>query len=179
LTAETTNGDFLVRFWGVRGSIACPGQGTVRYGGNTSCIELRCGPHRLILDGGTGLRGLDAALADDGPLKADVLFTHTHLDHICGWPFFTRLNDPATELVVRAGNLLPDHRIGDVLGNLLREPFFPVHAERLTARVDYRDFRAGESFAPYPGVTVITARLNHPQGRPAIASASPANRSAT
>ena len=62
--------DFFVRFWGVRGSIPCPGDDVVHYGGNTSCLEIRCGPHVLILDGGTGLRPFDLSRAGDGALDA-------------------------------------------------------------------------------------------------------------
>ena len=76
--------DFFVRFWGVRGSIACPGPEHRRYGGNTSCLEVRCGEHILIFDAGTGLRYLGNSLADDGALSLDLFLTHTHHDHIVG-----------------------------------------------------------------------------------------------
>ena len=79
---------FLVRFWGVRGSIACPGPGTVRYGGNTSCLEVRCGEYLFIFDAGTGLRPLGLSLIGQAPLDIDLYFTHTHFDHVNGLPFF-------------------------------------------------------------------------------------------
>ena len=156
--------DFFVRFWGVRGSIPCPGGDVVRFGGNTSCLEVRCGPYVLILDAGTGLRMFDHARNGAGPLDADVFFTHTHLDHICGWPYFSSLLDPETAINVWCGNLIPEHSIAQVLGGLLREPFMPVHGEGILARLDYRDFNAGERLEPRPGVTLYTAPLNHPQG---------------
>ena len=156
--------DFFVRFWGVRGSVPCPGKETVRYGGNTSCLEIRCGAHLLIFDGGTGLRPFDLALAADGPLDADVFFSHVHLDHICGWPYFTGLMRPETSLTVSAGHLLPDHTIGQVLTGLLREPFTPVRADGVRARVTYHDFLAGETLEPRSGIRLRTAPLNHPQG---------------
>src|SRR5690349_10027112 len=75
--------DFYVRFWGVRGSIAVGSPEVMRYGGNTSAIEVRCGSHLLIFDTGTGVRALGVALADkQQPLDADVFFTHTHYDHV-------------------------------------------------------------------------------------------------
>ncbi len=157
------NDDFYVRFWGVRGSIACPGAGTVRYGGNTSCLEVRCGTRLLVLDAGTGLCALDAALAAGGALDADLLFTHTHLDHIWGWPYFTRLLRADTALTVWAGHLLPDHTVEEVLDGLLSEPFAPVRRDRVRARITYRDFRVGETLTPRAGVEVRTAPLNHPQ----------------
>ena len=156
--------DFFVHFWGVRGSIPCPGGGVVRYGGNTSCLEIRCGSYVLILDGGTGLRMYDHTRNSAGPLDADVMFTHTHLDHICGWPYFTSLLDPASTINVWCGNLLPSHTIGQVLGGLLREPFMPVLGQDIQADIDYRDFKAGETLNPRPGVTLHTTPLNHPQG---------------
>ncbi len=155
---------FFVRFWGVRGSIACPGADTLAYGGNTPCLEIRCDGRLFIVDAGTGLRGLDAALAGPDALEADVLFTHTHLDHIWGWPFFTRLLRDDTRLAVWAGNLAPQHRVEEVLDELLGEPFTPVRRETLRAAVRYHDFRAGERLAPGSGVQIQTAPLNHPQG---------------
>jgi phosphoribosyl 1,2-cyclic phosphodiesterase len=156
--------EFFVRFWGVRGSIPCPGEDVVQYGGNTSCLEIRCGPHVLILDGGTGLRPFDLSCQDQGAFDADVFFTHTHLDHICGWPYFTRLLEAETTLTVWCGHLSPDHTIEEVLGGLLREPFMPVQGDRLRAALTYRNFKGGETLEPRPGVVLRTAPLNHPQG---------------
>ncbi len=156
--------DFFVRFWGVRGSVPCPGMETARYGGNTACLEVRCGTHLLIFDGGTGLRQLDRALAANGSLDADIFFSHAHLDHICGWPFFTSLLGPESRLNVSAGHLLPADTIERVLTGLLRDPFTPVQADRVRARIDFHDFRAGETLEPWPGVRLRTAPLNHPQG---------------
>ncbi|MGB3493999.1 MAG: hypothetical protein WBA57_14815, partial [Elainellaceae cyanobacterium] len=79
---------FIVRFWGVRGSIACPGDRTVRYGGNTSCIEMNVAGQRLIFDGGTGLRVLGQTILREMPLNVKMFFTHSHWDHIQGFPFF-------------------------------------------------------------------------------------------
>ncbi|MEX2648685.1 MAG: MBL fold metallo-hydrolase [Alphaproteobacteria bacterium] len=155
--------DFFVRFWGVRGSIPCPGPDTVRYGGNTSCLEVRCDGRILILDGGTGLRLLDRALPDVS-LDADVLFTHTHLDHVNGWGFFRRLSDPRHRLDVWAGHLKPPHRIETVLARFLDDPLAPVHAGNVKAALTYHDFAAGDSLAPRPGVSVRTAPLRHPNG---------------
>jgi ribonuclease BN (tRNA processing enzyme) len=95
-----------LRLWGVRGGIATPGAETVRYGGNTACAELRCGPHLLILDAGTGLRSLGRKLAAaPGAVVADMLISHTHLDHISGLPFFLPGFDPTTRLRIWGGHL--------------------------------------------------------------------------
>ena len=97
--------EFWLRFWGVRGTIACPGGAFIRYGGNTSCIEVRCGPHLFILDAGTGLRGLGAELVKHGPIDADLLLTHTHLDHIAGMPFFPPVFKAGSAIRLWAGHL--------------------------------------------------------------------------
>ena len=88
--------EFVVQFWGVRGSIPSPGQETVRYGGNTSCLEMRLGGKRLIFDGGTGLQRLGNSLLKEMPVEAYMFFTHYHWDHIQGFPFLPPLLLPAT-----------------------------------------------------------------------------------
>ena len=77
-----------LRFWGVRGSIPTPGRDTVRYGGDTTCIEIRNKHHQLIIDCGSGARRLGIHMRDNNDSRADLLFTHSHFDHICGLPFF-------------------------------------------------------------------------------------------
>ena len=95
--------DFWIRFWGVRGSIACPGGDTLHYGGNTSCVEVRCGSRLLIFDCGTGARVFGNHL--QAPLDADLFFSHTHFDHICGLPFFAPVFVPGNKLSLWAGHL--------------------------------------------------------------------------
>jgi phosphoribosyl 1,2-cyclic phosphodiesterase len=151
-----------VRFWGVRGSTPTPGPRYHRYGGNTSCIEVRCGSHLLILDAGTGLRELGLALASEGELDADLLLTHTHLDHLVGLPFFGPLYDSAHRFVLWAGHLAPERTLAGVLHDFMADPIFPVPPSRFGARVEYRDFRAGQSFEPREGITLTTAPLRHP-----------------
>lgn len=153
------------RFWGVRGSVPCPGARYLRYGGNTSCVEVRCGPHLLILDGGTGLRelGLQLVRAGAAPLDADLLLTHTHMDHINGVPFFGPLFDPRNRFVMWSGHLAPERNLERVLHDFMSDPVFPVPPSVFGARVEYRDFQAGETLEPRPGVRVRTALLNHPQ----------------
>src|SRR5437762_9926041 len=92
-----------IRFWGTRGSIATPGQGTAKYGGNTSCTEVRTDDGTLIiLDCGTGARELGLRLLKERPVKAHILITHTHWDHIQGFPFFTPAFLPDSEITVYA-----------------------------------------------------------------------------
>ena len=156
------NGEFYVRFWGVRGSVPCPGPDTVRYGGNTSCLEVRCGTRLLILDAGTGLRLLDEALGSQTPLDADLLMTHTHLDHICGWPYFRSLCRPETRLRAWSGHLKPPHNLEDVMGRFLEDPAAPVHAGNVRASIDWRHYKVGDTLDLGDGIFARTAALNHP-----------------
>ncbi len=156
---------FCVKFWGVRGSIACPGPATARYGGNTPCLELRCGDRMLILDGGTGLRPLgDALLAANVAVDADLFLTHCHLDHVSGLPFFTPLFEKGHRLRIWAGNLLPKFSLEQALRTMMAPPLFPIEVESFKAKIEYHDFRAGETIKRDDAVTLRTAMLNHPDG---------------
>ena len=156
--------DFRVKFWGVRGSIACPGPGTVRYGGNTPCIEMRCGGCLIVFDAGTGLRALGKLLAKDGPVSGDLYLTHTHFDHVLGLPFFAPAFHPESHLRIWAGHLAPERNLCDVLRTMMQPPLFPVPLEIFKARIEYIDFRMGEQLRPHSDVTVRTAPLYHPDG---------------
>lgn len=155
---------FFVRFWGVRGSIACPGPDTVRYGGNTSCLEVRCGDHAIILDAGTGLRPLGEQLTAEAPVDCDILLSHTHFDHIVGLPFFAPLYSPESRIRLWAGHLLPDDKLHDVLCEMLIAPLFPIPFDVMSAEKTFNDFVCGETLQLASGATVRTAPLNHPNG---------------
>lgn len=155
----------MVRFWGVRGTLPCPGPQTIRYGGNTSCVELRLGAHLLILDAGSGLRGLGDLLTENGEtLTADLLCSHTHYDHICGLPVFRPFYEPTTTLRVWAGHLAPANSIRSVFHAALSAPVQPDLIKLFRAQVDYVDFAAGDCLTPRSGITIATAPLNHPGG---------------
>ena len=159
------NDEFFVRFWGVRGSIACSGPGTVRYGGNTSCLEIRCGDRSIIFDAGTGLRYLgNTMMENDGRVDADIFLTHTHFDHVCGLPFFRPMFEAENDFRIWAGHLLPELTVREALQEMMMAPLFPVPLEMLKSAPSFNDFRAGEVLQPASGVTVRTAALNHPNG---------------
>lgn len=158
----SATGDFFVRFWGVRGSLACPGPETVRYGGNTSCLEVRCGPHLLIFDAGTGLRPLGDALMREEPVDADLFFSHTHLDHIVGLPFFKPIYSHRNTIRLWAGHLLPEHSLKDVVRSMMKAPLFPVPIDLFNSGPSFNDFRCGDRLEPKPGVSIVTGRLSHP-----------------
>ena len=155
---------FTVRFWGVRGSIACSGPRTMRYGGNTSSLEVRCDDRLLMFDAGTGLRYLGNTLAKDGPVDADLFLTHTHFDHVCGLPFFRPFFQPQNRFRLWAGHLAEGMTLRRVLGEFMMAPLFPVPPQVFRARMEYREFKPGETLAPGPGIQLRTATLNHPDG---------------
>src|SRR3954462_3282747 len=98
---------FSVQFWGVRGTIPCPAPNMLRYGGNTACVEMRCGAQRLIFDAGTGLRQLGREMVSNGhPIRLHLFFTHTHMDHVLGLPFFRPAYDKHNALEFWSGHLM-------------------------------------------------------------------------
>lgn len=156
---------FTIRFWGVRGSIACPGPSTARFGGNTPCIEVRCGSRLIIFDGGTGLRQLGNSLMASGTaVDADILLSHCHIDHVGGIPFFAPFFSPANSFRLWAGHLLPDLNLEDALQGLMSHPLFPVGVEVFQADIRYRDFRAGDPLDFGDRISMKTVALDHPGG---------------
>lgn len=152
-----------VRFWGVRGSIACPGPDTVRYGGNTSCVEVRCDEHLLIFDAGSGLRKLGAAL-DASDTEINLFLSHGHIDHMIGMPFFSPLMEQGRRLRIWGGDLAATGGIKEAIGALMRFPLFPIGVDAAQAGVSFHDFERGEVLTPRTGIVIRTAKLNHPGG---------------
>jgi len=151
-----------VRFWGVRGSISCPGAEYARYGGNTSCLEVTAGGRRLIFDAGSGIRTLGVELARQ-PSDIDIYFTHTHLDHISGLTFFAPLFDQRSSVRMWAGHLETPYTLKKVIGHLMQAPLYPVSLDVFQARVEFKEFRSGDALS-CGAVGIRTAPLNHPNG---------------
>jgi phosphoribosyl 1,2-cyclic phosphodiesterase/CheY-like chemotaxis protein len=151
-----------IRFWGTRGSLATPGMQTVRYGGNTSCVELRTASGTLIMfDCGTGARSLGQALMASGerPLRGHILISHTHWDHIQGLPFFAPLFIPGNEWDIYAPHGLGQH-IEDTLAGQMQYSYFPVTLKQLGATIRYHDLTEGE--LQIDDAKVSARYMNHP-----------------
>lgn len=155
---------FKVKFWGVRGSIATPSPRHIGFGGNTSCVELKIGNRVVILDAGTGIRNLGHWLLRRNVTRGDLFLSHTHWDHINGFPFFSPAFKADRHFTIHAGHLIDKGGIGRVLASQMQQPFFPVPLEKMGASIDNVDFRAGDSFSLGGNIRVRTAPLNHPDG---------------
>jgi phosphoribosyl 1,2-cyclic phosphodiesterase len=152
---------FTIHFWGVRGSIPCPGAETVRYGGNTPCIEMRVGGQRLIFDGGTGLRVLGQYLLGQMPVRANLLFTHSHWDHIQGFPFFVPAFIPGNRFHIYGAIAPNGSTIEQRLNDQMLHPNFPVPLQIMSAQLEFHDMQIGDVIE-FGDVKVNTALLNHP-----------------
>ncbi|NCJ05626.1 MBL fold metallo-hydrolase [Synechococcales cyanobacterium C] len=153
----------IVRFWGVRGSIPSPGFSTLRYGGNTPCVEVHAGATRLIFDGGTGLRVLGQALLKQMPLEAHLFFGHTHWDHIQGFPFFTPAFIEGNRFHIY-GTLGPQGQtIEQRLTDQMLHPNFPVPLQVMGGELKFYDLEVGQTLV-LGAVTVRNGPLNHPGG---------------
>jgi phosphoribosyl 1,2-cyclic phosphodiesterase len=153
-----------VRFWGTRGSNCASGPRFVEFGGHTACVEIRCGERLFVVDAGTGISALGAELGTSAPGEVDILFSHLHLDHVGGLPFF-KPAVLASDRVIRThcGNL-DGESARTSLERLFAPPIFPINLDQLPARFEHHGFHAGETLAFPDGARVETHPLNHPGG---------------
>ncbi len=153
-----------VRFWGVRGSIPTPDASTRRMGGNTSCVEVIADGHEIILDAGSGIRPLGLKLLKEGkPVRASLFLTHVHHDHVQGFPFFVPAFIPTTTLKIY-GETKNGQGIKEQLGDVMTAPFFPVPLSAMRAQMEFQEVKEKQTVKVGQNVSVITARLNHPNG---------------
>ena len=153
--------DFVVKFWGVRGSVPTPGKDTVKYGGNTSCIEMQVGGKRLIFDGGTGIRELGKEMMQEMPVEAYLFFTHYHWDHIQGFPLFT----PAFS----KGNWFHIYGAIPPEGGSMKQHFMdrvlhynsPIPLKGMQADLQFYELEHGQKMMLHD-IEIETGSLNHP-----------------
>jgi len=154
--------DILVEFWGVRGSVPSPGLETIRYGGNTSCISITADNKILILDAGTGIRNLGSSIIGKSDLKIFVIITHTHWDHIQGFPFFTPIYQPN-----RPVHMFPTlHKKNLVLSSLIDQmdgAHFPVTPDQVPSNFNFITENPLE-FLAKNGFHLELVSMNHPGG---------------
>ena len=152
-----------VTYWGVRGSIPVPGPETSRYGGNSSCVSVDSpGAPPVVLDAGTGARALGQALARRGVREVYLLFSHFHMDHVFGFPFFAPLYTPNTQIhvVVPAHS---EHEAEDKLGRYLNGIYHPVRLRDVRHKLHFHPIRPGAEFEVGP-YRVRSIGLSHPGG---------------
>jgi len=155
-----------LKLWGVRGSIPVPGSGTVRYGGNTACVEVRADGELIVLDAGTGIRELGLALENEfgsQPINLSLLITHVHWDHIQGFPFFVPSYNDKNQIRILGYNGT-DSGLREILNGQMATPFFPVALYDLPGKIQFEnlksmDFKIGKvrvraRFMNHPGVCV-------------------------
>ena len=151
-----------IKFWGVRGSIAAPGAETVRYGGNTTCVEIRCGPDLITLDAGTGLRKFGQSLLKEfkrGPLNLTLLLSHTHWDHIQGLPFFAPIYESRCRLHILGSEGARKSLLAALTGQM-ESTYFPVPFSQLPSNIEIEEL---EEFNFSIGQLLVRAhRANHP-----------------
>ena len=151
-----------VRFWGTRGSIATPGPLTLGYGGNTSCVEMRCGRDILIFDAGTGIRELGMALMQEAqgePITVHLFISHTHWDHIQGFPFFVPAYQPNTTVHVY-GSPGQGRSLDRILRGQMDSDYFPVALGDLSAAIEVHELRGGDF--QIGDTHIASMYLNHP-----------------
>ncbi|HTK81801.1 MAG TPA: MBL fold metallo-hydrolase [Bacteroidota bacterium] len=150
-----------LKFWGTRGSISTPGKETVRYGGNTPCIELRLSNDELIiLDAGTGIRNLGEALIESGEsFKAHILISHPHWDHIQGFPFFKPAFISGNEFTIVGGET-EKVSLQKMISDQMNKIYFPIQLNELKANLKFR--KVQEECFEVSDATVQTIYLNHP-----------------
>lgn len=161
MTNTLPSQELTVQFWGVRGNIPSPGIDTTRYGGNTACVEILAAGHRLIFDGGTGLRVLGQHLLDTGkPVQAHLFFTHPHWDRIQGFPFFAPAFAAQNRFDIYAGSAANGASIKQCLMSQMLRPNFFTPLQEMLSEMTFHNISAGNVISLSDDVAVETINLN-------------------
>lgn len=161
---KLTAGHLQIRFWGTRGSIPITGAQNMKYGGNTSCVEIKIGQTLIIIDAGTGIYHLGRHLTKGTvPVKACLLLSHVHLDHIQGFPLFEPAFNP-NNLIHIYGEVKESLSLREQLAHLLQPPYWPIGLGAMKADMQFQEMTAGEMIQITEDIRVRTIRGNHPGG---------------
>ncbi len=152
----------IVRFWGVRGSIPTPGPSTVKIGGNTSCVEVRCGNKLFIFDAGTGIRVLGNELLKEMPVTAYLFFSHVHWDHIQGFPFFVPAFIKGNRFELFGASHVTN-TLEETLAGQMNYPNFPVTLDSMASEMIFHDITDGDIIR-LDSVKIKARSLYHPGG---------------
>jgi phosphoribosyl 1,2-cyclic phosphodiesterase len=152
----------LIKFWGTRGSVPVPGKDTVKYGGNTPCVEIRTAENKLlILDAGTGIRALGNYIIQNNvndPL--DILLSHYHWDHIQGIPFFVPIYQKGRKITFY-GTPGSEKSVKKLLSDQMEKEYFPVNIDEVPADITFKNIKPNESFE-LDGLEIKTYSVYHP-----------------
>ena len=157
-----------IKFWGVRGSIPCPGPLTMKYGGNGACLQLTVEGRKeiIVIDAGSGVRELGNSLLKHelpkGPMDISLYLSHTHWDHIMGFPYFVPIYIPGTKLRVVGPVSFEDDPLEDVVGGQMKYRYFPINIGELSADIEYKRLREEPEIDLGDGLIMSTKILNHP-----------------
>lgn len=157
-----------IKFWGVRGSIPCPGPRTMKYGGNGACLQLTVEDRKeiIVIDAGSGVRELGNSLLKhelpNGPMDISLYLSHTHWDHIMGFPYFVPIYIPGTTLKVVGPVSFEDDPLEDVVGGQMKYRYFPINVSELAADIEYSRLREEPEIDLGDGLIMSTKILNHP-----------------
>ncbi len=152
-----------IKFWGVRGSLPCPGGDHAVYGGNTSCVEIQCEEQTIIFDAGSGLRPCGDQLAKSTVKGVNIFLSHYHHDHIMGFPFFKPAYDSDFSLKVHGPTPQGMQSVNDALEAYLSDPFFPIGLDQVMPHVQFKTLTPSETIK-LGDVMVNSTPLNHPGG---------------
>jgi len=154
------NSKLKIKFWGVRGSCPTPGADTVKYGGNTPCVQISTADKNIIIDAGTGICKLGDELERESqgrPLTLDIFFTHLHWDHIQGFPFFSPIYHKKNVINIYASSAARKY-----LKTLMSEPYFPVHCEELKSEINFIELQDIDTVNfPESGININTIPGHH------------------
>ncbi|MBU3671004.1 MAG: MBL fold metallo-hydrolase [Sinobacteraceae bacterium] len=158
------NSTLKVGFWGVRGSVPCPGPDYAEFGGNSSCVVVECGEALLIFDAGSGIRPLGNSAAFATRRSATLFFSHFHHDHIVGFPFFAPIFESGFRLDVYAARRPGIPSVHAVMNAALSSPYLPDLMPIVAPQCVFHDFAVGNDVQIGPGIAVRTHDLCHPGG---------------